>query len=649
MKKRILVSLILALGVALPAFSQNNPYEIDDECYVLFDKCEKNIVSDNFDELAEALLQKALEKKDKKAETLYYVMQLKHATNLIPRHVKTTEEQDNLILQKQEELKRVADRNGFTQYYYYSYQLVQTYFYNHEKQVKTMDLLVEMQKTASNRREEYGIWMSYRYMVSLYTALGDYVTAKDYILTALKMYDKTSDPVIKRQSLSRLYCDLSDTYPVGHDSVSICLKNAVATSETHLDTLRCNYYLAKMALYEKDLDTYKEKRDCCIKDPQLRTISVTAPLVFECFDSIIDGTFDSKEINSFSLSRLREYRVIANIAEVFGYTDKAFIMEKEVVQRYEKLFSVNNKSKITELDARLGNDILHAELDEKKQALLNKNKTMMLLIITILAVVLLAMLAYAVSLRRHNTELAEANEMVVNANAAKTRFVQNMSHEVRTPLNAIIGFSQLLALPDGTFPEEEKEQFSNHIINNSKMLTMLLDDILNISVMDSGKYRIANEECEVNFLCQAAITSTEHRLQPGVTMTYEPESEVPVTIVSDPNRIQQIIINMLTNSCKHTTEGSIVLRSSLTAKPGYASFSVTDTGTGVPPEKAEAIFERFTKLDEFVQGTGLGLSICRDIANLMNAEIYLDTTWEGPGARFIFNVPVKPTEENKEN
>ena len=232
-----------------------------------------------------------------------------------------------------------------------------------------------------------------------------------------------------------------------------------------------------------------------------------------------------------------------------------------------------------------------------------------------------------------------ANEQVMLANEAKTRFVQNMSHEVRTPLNAIVGFSQLLGLPDGSFPEEEKAEFANHIVNNAQMLTMLLDDILSTTAMDTGSYKINIEDGECCFMCQAAISSAEHRLQPGVQMRFEPEFEGHHTFRTDPRRVQQILINLLTNSCKHTSEGEIVLRCSLTENPGSVTFSVTDTGTGVPADQAEAIFDRFKKLNQFVQGTGLGLSICREITEKMGGKIFLDTTYEGKGARFVLVLP----------
>ena len=128
-------------------------------------------------------------------------------------------------------------------------------------------------------------------------------------------------------------------------------------------------------------------------------------------------------------------------------------------------------------------------------------------------------------------------------------------------------------------------------------------------------------------------------------MSYKPDFEGPFTFRTDPRRVQQILINLLTNACKHTPQGSIVLSCSLTENPGEVTFAVTDTGPGVPEEKAELIFERFTKLNEFVQGTGLGLSICRDIASRMGGRVFLDKTWKQGGARFVFVLPVKPNSE----
>ena len=235
--------------------------------------------------------------------------------------------------------------------------------------------------------------------------------------------------------------------------------------------------------------------------------------------------------------------------------------------------------------------------------------------------------------------LQEANEKAMRADAVKTRFIQNMTHELRTPLNAITGFSQLLALPDGMFSAEEKEEFGGHVLNSTKMMTMLLDDLISSSAMDAGEYKVSMEEADCGKICREALTDAEHRLQSGVELVFEPSLALPFTFRTDPLRVQQVLTNLLTNACKHTSEGRIRLTCSLEENPGLVTFAVEDSGPGIPAAEAERIFKRFVKLDDFVQGTGLGLSICRDIAGRLGGQVWLDTAYS-PGARFVFTVPV---------
>ena len=641
----ILLALCCLAGSVAPLAAQNNPYAIDDECYKYFQQAELLIGKEGFEEVNNELLRTAITKDDKKAQTIYYVERLKNASRSIPSHVYTTEKQDQTILQYMADLKEVADKFGYPQYYYYAYEITQNYFYNHNKIIRTMELVQELQQVATQRKDAYGLWMSQRYMVSLYVAQSDYISAKTYIQKAIKIYEESKDPVIRRQSPSRLYCDLADTYNIGSDSLKINIHKAVKAATLHLDSLRCTYHLAKIAAYEKDAANYRRYRDYCLSDPQIGTISVTAPLMFKTLDAIMEGRFDANVINSLSIARVREIKYLANVAEVYGYEEQGFEIERLLVQKFERHIAEANMSKITELDARLGNAELQKELATKSEEVLNVTRLVMILLTILLMAIITFLIIHVRTLRRKNANLHEANERAELANAAKTRFVQNMSHEVRTPLNAIVGFSQLLSLPDGSFSPEEKDEFSNHIINNTKMLTMLLDDILNTTAMDSGNYRITFEDGEAGFICQSAIRSAEHRLQPGVTMTYVPQFEGQHLFRTDPRRVQQILINLLTNSCKHTTKGEIKLGCSLKENPGEVTFWVTDTGPGIPPDQAEAIFNRFTKLNDFVQGTGLGLSICRDIAGKMNGRVYLDTSYTG-GARFVLVLPDTLPQQN---
>jgi len=244
------------------------------------------------------------------------------------------------------------------------------------------------------------------------------------------------------------------------------------------------------------------------------------------------------------------------------------------------------------------------------------------------------------NLKKAEEDLVKAKEKAEESDKIKTSFVQNMSHEIRTPLNAIVGFSQLLSLPDGMNTEEEKQQFGDYIMNNSKMLMMLIDDILDLGDVENGNYRLEITDASCNEICQQAIKSVDYRTPDGVRMYLTSEVDDGFMVSTDPRRVQQVLINYLTNACKHTTSGEIHVHCSLSEIPGKVTFSVTDTGTGVPEDKAENIFERFSKLNAFKQGAGLGLNICQTIANKLGGEVKLDTTYKN-GARFLFIIENK--------
>lgn len=234
----------------------------------------------------------------------------------------------------------------------------------------------------------------------------------------------------------------------------------------------------------------------------------------------------------------------------------------------------------------------------------------------------------------------------IAANKAKTRFLQNMSHEIRTPLNAMFGFSQLLGLPDGTWTIEEKEQFNTYIRNSYNMMDMLVGDIIDIADSEHGHYRVNLAKVSVNSICRNSLMSVEYRKTAAVNMYFTTEVPDDYMIMTDGRRIQQVLINYLTNACKHTSKGEIHLHCSVTEYPGKICFSVADTGTGVPADKAELIFKRFTKLNQFDQGSGLGLNICQMVADRLGGQVFLDKNYNN-GARFVFVLELQPKPESQ--
>ncbi len=243
------------------------------------------------------------------------------------------------------------------------------------------------------------------------------------------------------------------------------------------------------------------------------------------------------------------------------------------------------------------------------------------------------------SLQRTLDDITVASAKAQESDRQKTEFIQNMSHEIRTPLNAIVGFSQVLTDSGTELDEEERQNVIKIINDNSGLLNTLINDILDMTSIESGRYEIKRERVSVNMLCHRALDATRERKAEGVHMRFETGLPDEFTITTDGYRVMQILVNMLSNAVKNTSEGSIVLGCSLADHAGALTFTVTDTGSGVPCGMYEKIFERFYKVDQFKQGVGLGLGICRSIAAKLGGAIDIDRTYTG-GARFWFALPL---------
>lgn len=239
----------------------------------------------------------------------------------------------------------------------------------------------------------------------------------------------------------------------------------------------------------------------------------------------------------------------------------------------------------------------------------------------------------------------EALRDVQKAETLKSIFLENLSHEIRTPLNAIVGFSDVLNSEIATELEEgEKKEMLDLIHQNTALLDTLFNDILNLSELESGSYKVKTAPVSAMDICRTVHNEVRKRVPEGVRLEFvSPVQCTDLTLLTDGKCVQQILFNFLTNACKYTNEGSITLtyeRCRHEDESYWVHFSVTDTGCGIPADKAAEIFDRFEKLDTFKQGTGLGLNICRSIAELLHGEIKLDMEYTH-GSRFILELPLE--------
>ena len=242
-------------------------------------------------------------------------------------------------------------------------------------------------------------------------------------------------------------------------------------------------------------------------------------------------------------------------------------------------------------------------------------------------------------LKETEAELIQARDKAEMMDRLKSAFLANMSHEIRTPLNAIVGFSDLLV---ETEELSERQEYIKIVRENNDLLLQLISDILDLSKIEAGTFEFTSGDVDVNLLCEDIVRSMGMKAKEEVELVFD--DHLPVChVISDRNRIHQVISNFVNNAMKFTSEGSIHVGYKL--KDGELEFYVEDTGIGIEKEQLPHIFERFVKLNSFVHGTGLGLSICQSIVEQLGGRIGVDSE-KGKGSRFWFTIPgVIVTEE----
>ena len=236
-------------------------------------------------------------------------------------------------------------------------------------------------------------------------------------------------------------------------------------------------------------------------------------------------------------------------------------------------------------------------------------------------------------LKETEQKLIIARDKAEELDRLKSAFLANMSHEIRTPLNSIVGFSSLLAETDD---REERQEYIKIVETNNELLLQLVSDILDLSKIESGTFDFVRSDLDVNESCMKIIKSMEMKVPETVDLVFE-KYMPDCHIYTDKNRFMQVITNFINNALKFTKQGTIALGYEQTA-PHEIKFYVRDTGFGIPKEKIDSIFERFVKLNTFVQGTGLGLSICKSLVSQMGGKIGVEST-EGEGSCFWFTHP----------
>lgn len=626
--------------IQLQGQTKNNIMSIDDRIYVIYQRGSQHIKDSLVFSYVDSMLILAEKYHDPKAEALAYTLPLRY-------YFRNNDEDE--MEKAVAKCKQIARKNGYLQYFYYAYTEQCTMLINKKEYNKVKHVLKEMQEWAQKDNDDYGWAVCYSQLGHLAQHTYNYELAIDYYKKAEDFYKSANQP------LSTLYIYIASCYSRmhNHDIAKYYYEQSYEAAVSDQERMSA---LVQMANYANEHMRYEDLDDLYDRIQELSktcgepTSSYYVYVKLKHYIKTKQYDLYQKELENIQ-NPLDKLSYQQYYAVTIGDYKEAYLLGTKMLAMVKESNSHQTQIVLSDLSNRMETALLeteNAELELEQKELEAKSNRMMLIflsvitaIITIVFITFTRMRGKVIErLKRAWQHATREEQKAIVANNLKDDFIQNMSHEIRTPLNAIVGFSQMLSDPqmEGLISPEEKQEYGALIKANTNMMTSLVEDILSLTDIENGHYKMQTNEYSLNEMCRFSIDTTRIRCPKEVEMYYTTDVSDDYKVLTDSHRVQQVVMNMLTNSCKHTTQGKIHLHCTVNEPEEKIIFSVTDTGKGVPPEMAEVIFERYKKLDMFVQGTGLGLSICRIIAELLEGQMYLDTTYTDGGARFIFEM-----------
>ena len=256
--------------------------------------------------------------------------------------------------------------------------------------------------------------------------------------------------------------------------------------------------------------------------------------------------------------------------------------------------------------------------------------------LAIMAAVILLLFVYIVVRHRVQARLAKALEHAKESDRMKTAFVQHISHEIRTPLNIITGFAQVVSNPDYELSKEDRNRIMADISHNTTEITNFVNELLELSESESQSVYQLDDDVDVAAICQEAIEASETANQGKLALSVSSELPDGYRLKSNATAIRKILDRLMSNALKFTMSGSVTIR--IKTEKGHLKIAVEDTGKGIASDQHERVFERFYKIDSFVQGMGLGLTVARRSAQLLGGTLTIDPTYT-TGCRFVITLP----------
>lgn len=626
--------------------SEQEKYHVDSTLFVYYQHCKAEIKSPSVMQMLDTLFLMAKEKGDLRMQAVAISSKTDHFY-----FGPSFEGQEDSLILYTNTIKDFARKTNQPQYYYFAWanRLI-TYYTKQKKLNLALYEANKMQQESESREEIDGMQNCYQALLRIYQSKELYKQATVY---AQKLIDLTLKYNLNKYNLANKYLELGNCYLRTNEPAKAW--EALEESKLYIgNELNQGAYLCGLLRYyihTKDMvkarETLKETTQLFSKNTELRIKRATNLLEIETNYYIETGEYDKAlEVFQQAFEKISQNGFITpTLYRTRGSIYTAKKDYQKAIESYEKAFELSDSLSSAQEDISVGEfatilgmehlNLENKELIQKNQEIQLETRRHIIILLCIIVVIVGIMFFRETQL---NKVLRRAKDAEQSASRMKTEFIQNMSHEIRTPLNSIVGFSQILSSKISEEDEESKE-YTTIIEQGSNHLLQLVDNVLELSSLDSGTSIPTDTKVEINALCRQWMEKAKNSLKPGVDLVYQPGQD-ELHLYTNPGRLTQVVSHLLHNSARFTEKGSITLSWHINPKQRSLVISVTDTGIGIPQDKLDFVFERFAKIDTFSTGTGLGLALGRLIMEKMDGSLVLDDKYT-EGCRFILTLPLK--------
>lgn len=515
------------------------------------------------------------------------------------------------------------------------------YDVNHNHFYRAMRKTTLMRNDMRKRKAETEYYNATHLQGVIFSLRGNITLAHQYFERALEEVDHS-----RPTNLINIYLDLAniemDTQPQEAMKHLNCAIDIIKANNGRYEYSDAIGFKVIVAYAMRDWDTLNKAYQEYMKLQETlgNDFSVTYYHYVKICKNIADHHYgEAIRLTNLLTNSTDQYKFQTEIYEMAGDTAKAFLAQKHYSAVKD---SVNNVIMSEEMVGS-ANDLALAEM--QKEECSERSERMKWSMFALVPFACLLPIAacqchkrkYTKKLQQQNRELMIARDKAQEAERMKISFIQNMSHEVRTPLNVISGFAQVISDPNNSMSEEERAEMATRIANSSDHIVRIINEILDVSGKESIHYLDKSDSVICNELARKVLQSYQDEYK-DIDICFNSNLKDSFRIITNTQEAEKVLNNLLNNACKFTEQGSVTLSCYQDELEKMVCFSVTDTGKGIKEGEEEKIFEHFYKVDAYKEGVGLGLPLARRIARQLGGDVILDTTYKD-GSRFILKLP----------